>query len=147
MINQEKIFRDYLRTKGLKFTPERRLILEGVSSFFGHFDIEKLYNKLHHKAGEIFLATVYRTLPHLISSGLIKEVMRCQDRLQYERTFGFPHHDHLICIKCGKIFEFKDDQLERLQNRVCRKFGFKPTEHRLGVKGFCRNCQAKLKDR
>ena len=73
--------------------------------------------------------------------------MRCQGRSQYERTSGFPHHDHLVCIKCGKIFEFKDDGIERRQNRVCRRFGFKSTGHRLGVRGYCRSCQTKLKDR
>ena len=106
MVNQEGIFRNYLSDKGLKFTPERRLVLEGVLSFSGHFDIDKIYDKLHHKAKEISLATIYRTIPHLINSGLIREVMRCQDHPQYEKVIGFPHHDHLVCIKCGKIFEF-----------------------------------------
>ena len=144
MINQVDIFREHLKAKGLKFTPERRLILECISSFSGHFDVEKLYDKLHHRAGEISLATIYRTLPHLINSGLIREAMRCQNRPQYEKVIGFPHHDHLVCIKCGKVFEFKDEQIERLQNRVCKKFDFKPTEHRLGIRGYCRNCQSKI---
>jgi Fur family ferric uptake transcriptional regulator len=147
MVNQEIVFRDYLKTKGLKFTPERKAILEGILSFSGHFDIERLYDKLHRKRGEISFATIYRTIPHLIKSGLIREVMRCQDRPQYEISFGFPHHDHLVCINCGKIFEFKDDEIEKLQNRVCRKYDFKPTEHRLGVRGYCRNCQSKIRKR
>ncbi len=147
MVKQEAIFRDYLKVRGLKFTPERRLILEGIISLSGHFDIEKLYDKLHQKTREISLATIYRTLPHLIKAGLIKEVMRCQDKPQYERSFGFPHHDHLVCINCGKIFEFKDDEIERLQDRVCRRFDFRPTEHRLGIRGYCKNCQSKFKKR
>jgi Fur family ferric uptake transcriptional regulator len=147
MINQEAIFRNYLKAKGLKFTPGRRLILEGILSFSGHFDIEKLYDKLHRKTGEISLATIYRSLPYLIDSGLIKEVFCCQNRPQYERNFGYPHHDHLICIKCGRIFEFKDDQIERLQNKVCQRYGFKSIEHRLGIRGYCRNCQAKAKNK
>ncbi len=145
MTNQEAIFKNYLKAKGLKFTPERRLILEGVFSFSGHFNIEKLYDKLHRKTGTLSLATIYRTLPHLIESGLIREVMRCQNRPQYEKSFGYPHHDHLICIKCGKIFEFRDDEIEELQNKVCRRFAFRPTEHRLGIRGYCRSCQAKVK--
>jgi len=144
MVNQETIFKRYLRSKGLKFTPERRFILEAVLSLSGHFDVERLYDKLHRKTGEISLATVYRSIPHLIKSGLIKEVMRCQDRPQYEKSFGYPHHDHLVCIGCGKIVEFKDDEIEELQDRVCRKYGFKPTEHRLGIRGYCRNCQGKI---
>jgi len=145
MINQEAIFRGYLKAKGLKFTPERRLILQGISSLSGHFDIEKVYDKLHRKTGEISLATIYRTLHHLVSSGLIREVMRCQARPQYEKSFGYPHHDHLVCIRCGKIFEFRDDEIEKLQNRLCRRFAFKPTEHRLGIRGYCRGCQGQVK--
>ena len=118
MINHESIFRRYLEAKGLKFTPERRLILEGVSLFSGHFDVDKLYDKLHRQDKALSLATIYRTLPHLVSAGLIREVMRCQDRPQYEKSFGYPHHDHLVCISCGRIFEFKDDEIEKLQDRV-----------------------------
>ena len=145
MINQEAVFKKYLKAKGLKLTPERKLILEGIFSFPHHFDIEKLYSKLHRKTGAISLATIYRTIPHLIKSGLIKEVMRCQDRPQYEKSSGYPHHDHLVCIRCGKIFEFKDDEIEKLQERVCRRYGFKPTEHRLGIRGYCRDCQPEIK--
>ncbi|MFC1658369.1 Fur family transcriptional regulator [Candidatus Omnitrophota bacterium] len=141
MINQEKVFRDYLKNEGLRFTPERRVILEGVSALSGHFDIERLYAKLHHKAGKISLATIYRTLHHLVNSGLIREVMRCQDRPQYEKIFGCAHHDHLICVKCGKVIEFKDDAIESLQKRVCKEFRFQPTEHRLGIRGYCRDCR------
>ena len=144
MINQEAIFRDYLKSKGLKFTPERRFILEGIFSFSGHFDVDKLYEKLHRKTKGLSLATIYRSLPHLINSGLIREVMRCRDRPQYERSFGYPHHDHLVCISCGRIFEFKDDEIEKLQDRVCRRYGFKPTEHRLGIRGYCQNCKSKI---
>ena len=90
MINQVVIFREYLKANGLKFTPERRLILEGIFSFSGHFDVDKLYDKLHREAKGLSLATIYRTLPHLVSAGLIREVMRCQDRPQYEKSFGIP---------------------------------------------------------
>ena len=143
MINQKLVFKNYLKSKGLKFTPERRLILEGIFSLSGHFDIEKLYNKLHRETGEISLATIYRTIPHLIESGLIREVMRCHDRPQYEKSSGYPHHDHLVCIRCGKIFEFRDNEIEKLQDRVCQRYGFKPIEHRLGIRGYCRSCRSK----
>ncbi len=143
MVKQEDIFKSYLKTSGLKFTPERRAILKEVLSSAGHFDVDKLYDRLHHREGEISLATIYRTIPHLVKSGLIREVMRCQNRPQYESALGQPHHDHLVCIKCGRIFEFKDDEIEKLQNRVCRKYDFKPTEHRLGIRGYCKNCRPK----
>ncbi|MBL7081747.1 MAG: transcriptional repressor [Candidatus Omnitrophica bacterium] len=139
-------FRDYLKAKGLKFTPERELILETMFSFHGHFDIEQLYDKLHKKNHLLSMATIYRTLPYLINSGLIKEVFRCQNRPQYEKNFGLPHHDHLICVRCGRIIEFKEEEIERLQERVCKRFGFKTVEHRLGIRGYCKNCLQKIKN-
>ncbi|MBU0549069.1 MAG: transcriptional repressor [Candidatus Omnitrophica bacterium] len=143
MINQIAIFREYLKSRDLRFTPERRLILEAILSLPGHFNIEGLYYKLHRKMGRLSLATIYRSIPHLINSGLIKEVMRYADRPQYEKSLGCPHHGHLVCINCGKILEFKDDEIEKLQDRVCREYDFKPTEHRLGIRGYCKNCRHK----
>ncbi|HEX67741.1 MAG TPA: transcriptional repressor [bacterium] len=135
-------FRLFLREKGLKFTPERRKIAEEIFSFHDHFDAETLYRRLKR---EVSLATIYRTLPLLRESGLIREVLRCQGRGVFESVWGHPHHDHLICIRCGKIIEFEDERIEKLQEEVCRKFGFQPVEHRLGIKGYCKECQKKLK--
>ena len=143
MISEEAVFSSYLKSQGLKFTPERKVVLKEISLLSGHFDVERLYDGLYRKKKEISLATIYRTLPHLINAGLIKEVMRCRNRPQYERSFGHPHHDHLVCIGCGRIFEFQQDEIEKLQNKVCEKFGFKPVEHRLGIRGYCRSCQLK----
>lgn len=111
----------------------------------GHFDIEELYDKVREKYHYISKATIYRMLPYLINSGIIREVLRCQNRPKYERDFGMPHHDHLICIKCGRVIEFKVDKIEELQDKVCREYGFKPIEHRLGIRGYCKSCLAKMK--
>jgi Fur family transcriptional regulator, ferric uptake regulator len=59
---------------------------------------------------------------------------------------GRSHHDHLLCLKCGRVFEFRDDDIEKLQDKVCEKFHFKPVEHRLGIRGYCRDCLKKSKD-
>ncbi|MCD6521668.1 transcriptional repressor [Candidatus Calescamantes bacterium] len=135
-------FRLFLKEKGLKFTPERRKIVEEIISFHDHFDVETLYHRLKRK---VSLATIYRTLPLLRESGLIREVLRCQGRAVFESVWGHPHHDHLICIVCGKVIEFEDERIEKLQEEVCRKFGFQPVEHRLGIKGYCKECQRKIK--
>ena len=141
----EKNFKKYLKSRKLKFTPERKLIAECIDSFSGHFDVEGLYAKIHKRNHYLSVATIYRTFPHLISAGLIKEVLRCRNRPQYEKEFGFPHHDHLVCMRCGKILEFRDDRIEKLQNEVCRKYGFKSIEHRLGIRGYCKNCYSRIK--
>jgi len=144
MVTEEDRFRDHLKRKELKFTPERGLILKKVFSLHKHFDVEELFRKLRKKDRTISRATIYRTLPLLLESGLIREALRCRGRVYYEHIFGHPHHDHLVCIECGKIIEFKNEKLEKLQDGICRKYGFKPIEHRLGIKGYCRRCQKKI---
>ena len=139
-MTKEDIFRDYLKSKGLKFTPERKLILKEVFSFHKHFDVEELYYKLRKNNKNISRATIYRTLPLLVRSNLVKETMRYKNNANYEHIFGHDHHDHLLCIKCGKIVEFKEDKIEELQNLVCKKYDFKPVEHRLGIRGYCYEC-------
>ena len=134
-------FRDFLRKKKLKFTPERRQILTVVFSLHGHFDVDSLYEVLRRQDRRISRATIYRTLPLLIKSGLVRETMRCQGRISYEHVFGHQHHDHLLCVKCGKVIEFHSDRLENLQNRICQKYKFKPLEHRLGIRGYCQKCR------
>jgi len=136
-------FKNFLKSKGLKFTPERKTILEGVFSLHKHFDTEELYEKLRKQGKHLSRATIYRTLPLLVESDLIRETLRCQERVSYEHTFGHTHHDHLLCIGCGKIIEFKEEKIERLQEAICKKYGFKTVEHRLGIKGYCRKCGKK----
>lgn len=145
MLDKELVFKNYLKSKGLKFTPERSLILDAIFSMDGHFDIEKLHDKLRSKNKTTSAATIYRSLPHLLNSGLIKEVLRCKNRTQYEINLGCAHHDHLLCLKCGKIFEFRDDEIEKLQDKICRKFHFEPVEHHLSIRGHCKECLKKSK--
>lgn len=134
-------FKNYLVKKGLKFTPERETILEDVFTFHNHFDIDQLYEKIHKRDKSLSRATIYRTIPHLVNCGLIREVLRCQNRAQYEHTFGHEHHDHLVCIKCGNVIEFNEKRIEKLQDEICKKYDFTPVEHRLGIRGYCKKCQ------
>ncbi len=137
----EDEFRIYLRKNGLKFTPERTLILKAVFSLRKHFDIDQLWEKLHKKDNRLSRATIYRTLPLLVDCNLIQETLRCQGRVHYEHIFGHKHHDHMVCLKCGKIIEFRNEEIETLQKEVCKKHHFKPVEHRLGIRGYCKKCQ------
>lgn len=147
MFSPENRFRDYLKKKRLKFTPERWLILEKVFSLHGHFDADKIYDEMHKKNKKLSRATIYRTLPLLVESNLVKETLRYQRRATYEPIFGYPHHDHLLCIKCSRVIEFKNDLIERLQEKVCKKYRFEPLEHRLGIKGYCQRCAVKIQRR
>jgi len=91
------------------------------------------------------MATVYRTIPLFVESGFIKEILQYQNTATYEHILGHKHHDHMLCVKCGKVIEFRDDRIEKLQDEVCKKYNFKSVEHRLGIRGYCRQCQKKIK--
>ncbi len=140
-----KEFEGFLKRKGLKFTPEREVIVKEIFSFHEHFDAETLYRRIKEKGyKEISLATVYRTLSLLMESRIIREVLRCRGRGFYEHVWGHKHHDHMICINCGKIIEFEDDRVEEIKEELCKKYGFKPVEYRLSIKGYCKECQKRL---
>jgi Fur family ferric uptake transcriptional regulator len=143
LLEPEDKFRNYLKKKGLKFTPEREVILKEIFSLHKHFDVDELYLRVHRKNRRLSRATIYRTLPLLVESGLIVETFRCLGRSSYEHIFGHPHHDHMICIKCGKVIEFSSEKIKRLQEEICKKYGFKSVEYRLGIKGYCKKCAAR----
>ena len=62
------------------------------------------------------------------------------DHPHYEHTFGHDHHEHMLCIKCGRHIEFSDERIERAQKEICAKFRFTPVDHRLSIRGYCRKC-------
>jgi Fur family ferric uptake transcriptional regulator len=140
-MDPEEHLRGYLRRNGLSFTSTRSAILEGIVASRGHFDAEELHLRLKKSGERLSAATVYRTLPLFVKSGLLRETLRSGGRARYEPAWGRDHHDHLECLACGRIIEFKDDELERLQDRVCRRHGFQAVEHRLGIKGYCASCR------
>ena len=145
MINAEQKFEEFLKSKELKYTSERKSIVKAMFSFYKHFDVEELFEKLRKQRNNVSRATIYRTIPLLIQSGLITETLRCQDKISYENIFNKKHHDHLLCVKCGKIIEFYNEKIEKLQDEVCRQHNFVPIEHRLGIKGYCEDCYKKIK--
>ncbi len=144
MKKEKEIFKRYLIKKGLKFTPERELILKEVFSRHDHFDAEALFQVFRGRGEDVSRATIYRTLPLLVDSGLVQEAMRCGERVCYEHIYGHKSHGHMICIKCGKIIEFENKELEKIKKKMCGKYGFKPIEFRFGIRGYCKSCQKKL---
>jgi Fur family ferric uptake transcriptional regulator len=133
-------FRTFLRENGLTLTTARSAILEGIVAARGHFDADELHEALRRHGETLSAATIYRALPLFVRSGIIRETLRARGRSRYEHAWGREHHDHLECLSCGAIIEFRDDALEALQDRVCRRHGFRPVEHRLGIRGYCSAC-------
>jgi len=137
----EDAFREFLAKRGLKLTPERRLILEEVFRQHDHFEAEELLFRMRQRKVRVSKATLYRTLPLLVKAGLLREEVFGERHLHYEHVHGRKHHDHLLCLSCGKIEEFLDETMEQLQDRVCARHGFDPTGHRLEIHGYCKECR------
>ena len=137
----EKIFNKYLKEKKLIFTKERKAILDEVLTYKKHFDSEELFIRMHKKSSKVSRASVYRTLSLLLESGIIERVENIEKQSKYELKIGKKHHDHMLCLSCGKIIEFYSDDLEKLQDEICLKEGFESKNHKLEILGYCRDCR------
>lgn len=133
--------RDEWRRRGMRWTPERERIVRELVSSQIHLDADQLTARLQRKGLRASKATVYRTLSRLARAGIIQEVFRCGGKARYE--FTQKHHDHLLCVACGRAIEFNDAGIEKRQEAICRKHGFQALEHRMSIKGLCRACRLK----
>lgn len=136
----EKTFSEFLEKRELKLTSQRRTILHQAMRE-GHFSAEKLLEFSKKEDPTVSKATVYRTLALLKEAKILEEQDFGEGMKLYERAQGRKHHDHLICIKCGKIIEFENEPIERLQDSEAKKHHFKIFYHSLKLFGYCRTCQ------
>ena len=133
-------FKDFLLTQGLKSTNQRELILEEFLRAGAHLSTEDLYLRLRKKNPRIGYATVHRTLKLFAQCGIAEQRHFGDGQARYEASDHDEHHDHLICISCGKIVEFEDSRIEELQIEVAGEHGFSIERHRLELYGYCLNC-------
>ncbi len=120
--------------KGLKMTEQRRVIARVLSESEDHPDVELLYQRAHAVDPHISIATVYRTVRLFEEANILERHEFGDGRARYEDA-GKEHHDHLIDLKSGRIIEFKNDEIERLQRKVARQLGFRLVDHRLELYG------------
>lgn len=139
---EQKLFRKYLGEKRLKLTKERLAVLNEVFSFHGHFGPEQLYFRIRNAGSKASRASVYRTLNLLVESGLVEKITRTDRGNVYEHTYGHNHHDHLVCSLCGSIVEFYSENLEQIQEDICRRNNFQGVSHILEIRGVCGKCGA-----
>ena len=129
---------DFLAGKKLRLTAQRRVIVETAFSTSQHFSAEQLLSWSRDRDKSISRATVYRTLPLLTQSGLVREMDFGKDHKFYDPNYAdHPHHNHIICEDCQKIVEFESDQLNRLENQISRRLGFSAHSHRLQISARC----------
>ena len=136
-----EVLRRYLRDHNLPVTHQREAVAAAVFFSDAHLsvgDIERLLRERGVKAGK---ATVYRTLELLTKAGLVQEHDFGEGFKRYEPLEARTHHEHLICLDCGKVVEFSNERIERMKALIADEHGFRHHHHRLEIYGICRECQ------
>jgi Fur family ferric uptake transcriptional regulator len=141
MKSEIQVFREYIRQRGLRRTPEREEILREIFEIHGHFDVDELHLRLRNQGTKVSKASIYRVLPLLIDCGLVREVDFSDGHWHYEHIYGHAHHCHLRCLRCGEILEFEEPTLNRLEEQLARDYGYRIKGHQLQVQGYCATCQ------
>ena len=120
--------------RGMRMTGQRRVIASVLSEAGDHPDVEEVHRRANARDPRISLSTVYRTVRLLEGAGIIERHEFGDGRARYEPV-GHGHHDHLINVSTGEVIEFKNEQIERLQENVARELGFRLIGHRLELFG------------
>jgi len=143
--NNETVLNDLkvvLKTKGMKYTEQRAIILQILLNIDDHLNAEEVLDIVKEKYPEqkIGIATIYRTLNFLEEVNLISSISFGKDGKKYEGNNN-QHHDHIICTNCAKIVEFLDESIEKKQEEIALQNGFKITDHTMQIFGICNDCQ------
>jgi Fur family ferric uptake transcriptional regulator len=131
-------FMDFLAQKNLRVTTQRQVIIETVFSTDQHFTAEQLLEWSRAKDRSVSRATVYRTLPLLTESGLVREMDFGKAYKFYDPNYAdHPNHNHIICQDCEKIVEFESEKIDRLESEISHKLGFAVKSQRLQITATC----------
>lgn len=130
-------FKEYLTDQGLRYTRQREAIAEVFFGSEAHLSLLELLDLARRKHAGVGYATVYRTMKILAECGLATEHKFAEGNVRYEPSIQGEHHDHLICVTCGKIVEYEDDEIERLQEELARRHGFRVVSHRHEIYAEC----------
>ena len=125
---------DKCKQRGVRLTDQRRLIARVMSQSSDHPDVDELHKRISKIDEKVSIATVYRTVKLFEESGIIEKHDFKGGKARYEQSPDI-HHDHLIDVNTGEIVEFVDEEIEKLQNKVAEKLGYKLVDHRLELYG------------
>lgn len=127
----------YLKQQGLRATKPREQIAEVALAQETHFEVQTLIRKVQAKHPDIGPATVYRSIRTLCEAGLISETLQNDGGVTLYEPFEDEHHDHIVCMDCGEIFEFHDNGLERAQEKAIKTLDFIDVKHKHVIYAKC----------
>ena len=127
------VFRRFLKSKNLKYTPERAEVLDAIIARDGVFEVEELLLEMQGNGHRISKATIYRTINLLVDAGIITQALFDSKQAHYRLIYGQEPHDHMLCMRTGKLIEFTNPELSALRDRICRELGWEPVGHRFQI--------------
>jgi len=137
------ILKKALKKEGLRYTHQRQAIWDELSASDEHRDAEEIYLALYNSGLKVSRATVYRTIDVLVNNNLVRKLDLGDGRARYENKMDTAHHDHLICVQCGKIEEFMDNVIENRQEVIVENFGYRLIRHIHQLFVICDECGSK----
>jgi Fur family ferric uptake transcriptional regulator len=140
-MNTYSVLKEALKDGGLRYTQQRQAVWDELCSTSDHRDAEDIYVTLVRNGLPVSRATVYRTIEVLVRKGLARKLDIGDGRSRYEMREDNSHHDHLICVNCGRIEEFVDLNIENLQEDIAKHHGYILQTHKLQLYGLCGDCQ------
>ena len=133
-MNHTDQFKNILKNEGLRYTIQRQQVWDEIRSSSDHRDAEEIYIQINktsklNQGNKVSRATVYRTIDVLVKNNLVRKMELGDGRALYELKIEEEHHDHIICVETGKIIEFFNEELEKIQEDIVRKHGYELVRH------------------
>jgi Fur family ferric uptake transcriptional regulator len=133
-------FEKFVAQEGLRRTEQRDKVLDTFLATERHVTVQELYDLVRSRHKGIGYATVARTVKLMCDSSICRQVDFGEGALRYEHKYGHNHHDHLICVRCGRFEEIYSPKLEEIQHELVKKHRYVQESHKLDIFGLCPRC-------
>lgn len=143
---EKEFYKQYLQDNKIRYSVQRDKILDVFLKMERHLSVAQIYELVRDKYPNIGYATVYRAMNVICKAGIAEKIDFGDGVSRFEKKYGQEHHDHLICISCGKFIEVMDAQIEQLQRELAEGHKFVLKRHKMQLFGFCCDCAANSPD-